>query len=123
MVTLQEEIRSLEERLLSPAVRGSADELSTLLADDFLEFGKSGRSFGKQSVIESLTRGESTVTYSLEDFAVRELCIGVALATYHFSALANSGELIRASLRSSIWVFRDSRWQMLFHQGTPVPQQ
>jgi hypothetical protein len=26
-----------------------------------------------------------------------------------------------ASLRSSLWVIRDGRWQMLFHQGTRVP--
>jgi catechol 2,3-dioxygenase-like lactoylglutathione lyase family enzyme len=25
------------------------------------------------------------------------------------------------SLRSSLWVMRDGRWQMLFHQGTTIP--
>jgi hypothetical protein len=34
-------IRQLEERLLRPEVRVSADQVGDLLADDFIEFGTS----------------------------------------------------------------------------------
>ena len=38
-------LRGLEERLFDPAVRRSAALVDELLADDFLEFGWSGRTF------------------------------------------------------------------------------
>jgi len=49
---------------------------------------------------------------SIDHFAVDELADGVVLATY----------LIRGEPsvnRSSIWVRRDGRWVIRFHQGTP----
>jgi hypothetical protein len=47
-------LRGLEEELLKPEVRRSADRLSHLLADEFVEFGSSGRIFDKRQIIESL---------------------------------------------------------------------
>ena len=44
--------RELEERLLQPDVRSSAEEIAKLLADEFIEFGSSGRVFNKHHVIE-----------------------------------------------------------------------
>ncbi len=40
---LDDEIRTLEKQLLTPAVRASREDLDRLLSDGFLEFGKSGR--------------------------------------------------------------------------------
>ncbi|WP_375472314.1 DUF4440 domain-containing protein [uncultured Nostoc sp.] len=47
-------LRELEERLLQPDVRKSAKDIMDLLADEFIEFGSSGRVFNKQQIIESL---------------------------------------------------------------------
>jgi hypothetical protein len=44
-------LRDLEERLLLPSVRASPDEVATLLADEFIEFGSTGRTYDKQQII------------------------------------------------------------------------
>ncbi|MEH2058780.1 MAG: nuclear transport factor 2 family protein [Nostoc sp.] len=46
--------REFEERLLQPNVRKSAKDIIDLLADEFIEFGSSGRVFDKQQIIKSL---------------------------------------------------------------------
>ena len=58
--------RELEERLLQPDVRSSAEEIAKLLADEFIEFGSSGRVFNKDHVIEAL-RDEQPEGLSLSE--------------------------------------------------------
>jgi hypothetical protein len=48
--------RELEERLMQPSVRGSPEQVAQLLADDFVEVGKSGRVYDKQQIMELLQR-------------------------------------------------------------------
>jgi hypothetical protein len=113
---LRDEIRRLEERLLDPRVRASRDELARLLAPEFVEFGSSGRVFDRDAVIAALA-GEPDVAFALSDLHVRELAAGVVLATYRVTAGRDAPQ---SSLRSSLWVRRAKRWQILFHQGTPT---
>lgn len=114
-----DQLHRLELKLLSSEVRGSAEELKKLLAEDFLEFGGSCRVFNRESMIDSLTRhGQMPPQVAVEDFAVRRLCDDVALVTYRLLGWSDSGEKVGESLRSSIWAFRQDRWQMIFHQGT-----
>jgi len=47
-------IRHLEEELLRPEIRRSADQVSRLLADEFIEFGSSGAIYDKCRIIEAL---------------------------------------------------------------------
>lgn len=109
-------LRQLEEKLLSPQFRSSARDLDRLIADEFVEFGASGRIYTKPIIIADLPH-ETPSERSLSDFTARPLSPGVALVTY--TALRRQpGEPDVRSLRSSIWVLRDGRWQMLFHQGT-----
>lgn len=119
--TTEDRIRALEESLLQPAVRRSAAELDALLADDFREFGSSGRAFGKREVVDLLA-DEAEHRFSLEDFQVRTLAPELVLATYRVvrTPVAPGGES-HYSLRSSIWKCESGRWQMAFHQGTPIP--
>jgi len=88
--------------------------LMSLIADDFVEFGRSGRIWDRDS-IRALLEGpvvESTSIDLVADrFEVAELLDGVALVTYR-SPRVN---------RSSIWLCREGRWQLRFHQGTAVP--
>jgi hypothetical protein len=114
-----ETIRGLEERLLRADLRRSAAQLEFLLADDFLEFGKSGRVWNKPSVIALLAAESGEFTYSLEDFRVALLAPTVALATYRISD-ATPGAAPQPALRSSVWVNRDGNWRLTFHQGTSV---
>jgi len=56
MSNLKNEINELEEKLLLPEVRYSKKQLYKLLADEFLEFGKSGRVYTKSQIIEALSK-------------------------------------------------------------------
>jgi len=114
---LTKHIRELEEQLLEPEVRSSPEKLALLLADDFLEIGSSGRTFDKKQIIDALT-DESEFDYSLQDFQVKQLSSDIALATYRIEIRQEAEP--RTSLRSSIWVHRQGRWQLMFHQGTPT---
>ena len=115
-MTVAEQLRTLEESLLTTAVRQNAEHVASLLADEFLEFGRSGRVYSKEDIIAFL-QAEGPVRLTMSDFACRTVAEGVALVTYRSARVSDDGEVI-AALRSSVWVFRAERWQIVFHQGT-----
>jgi hypothetical protein len=98
-------------------VRRSSDYVGTLLADEFIEFGSSGRVFDRQEIIDNL-QAEPQIRRSLVDFKTLPLAPGLVLATYHAVTHGGPGESPIYSLRSSIWKLIDDRWRMVFHQGT-----
>ncbi len=107
----------LEERLLQPNVRKSAQDVAELLADEFIEFGSSGRIFDKQQIIENL-QNEPLTQITITQFNTSVLAAGVILITYRaVKYSADSGEPVY-SLRSSIWKLIDDEWKIVFHQGT-----
>jgi hypothetical protein len=108
---LQQHLHSLEERLLHPDRESNRKDLLPLLASDFKEFCASGRIFNLQQLTESLLTS-SPRPATMTRFYVSPLSPGAALATYHISTATSS------SNHSSIWVLRDNRWQLIFHQGT-----
>ncbi len=103
-----------EETLLTPHVRRSEAALAQLLAPEFLEFGSSGRVFDRPAIITTLRDETDPLSNAdVRDFRCVRLGPDAALVTYM---------LLRApaasSLRSSVWVLRQQRWVMVFHQGT-----
>ncbi|EUJ29506.1 DUF4440 domain-containing protein [Listeria cornellensis] len=110
--SLKTALQQLEEQLLKPEIRSSREALQCILAEDFFEFGSSGRVLYKNESISEDGIGE--VEMALSDFEIRELAENVVLATYRIFNAAQKQE----SLRSSIWKFNDARWQLVFHQGT-----
>ncbi len=85
--------------------------MEALLAEDFCEVGRSGRVYTRSQILEELA-AEPERAIRLENFAVVALGEAAALATYrtvHGDAQA---------YRSSVWVWREGRWQMRYHQGT-----
>ncbi|MDZ7953214.1 nuclear transport factor 2 family protein [Nostoc sp. DedQUE09] len=113
--------RELEERLLQPDVRKSAKDIMDLLADEFIEFGSSGRVFNKQQIIESL-QNESIQPLTqrlITEFKTLVLATGVVLVTYRIVRNISGKQPVH-SLRSSIWKLNNDQWKMIFHQGTLV---
>ena len=111
-------IRGLEESLLDAAVRRDGDRLRKLLAEDFLEFGSSGRVWTRRSIIDLLATEMNFFPPAIEEFRCSFLTDNVALVTYRtVRADAKSGEQL-VSLRSSVWTRQDGEWRMRFHQGT-----
>ncbi|HEX2984032.1 MAG TPA: DUF4440 domain-containing protein [Ignavibacteriales bacterium] len=108
-----------EKLLLEQSVRKSSLQIESMLADDFIEIGSSGRSYNKIQIIEALQEESSAITYKIENFRIRALTEGVVLATYTAFRIAGH-ERAESSLRSSIWQFVGGAWKMAFHQGTLI---
>lgn len=107
-----------ELSLLEPETRSSVESLSSLISDDFIEFGSSGLIYDKENVLEGLPQ-ERGVSFKANDFKVRELSESVVLNTFTLEKTLDSGEILM-SLRSSIWKNIDGSWQIVFHQGTRI---
>lgn len=114
--TLTAALHELEERLLNPAVRHERAAVSALLADDFVEYGASGRVFTKAEILDLLA-AESPQRIEMTEFVARLVAPDVALVTYRAARRSQSGQ-DAVSLRSSLWIHHGHRWQLLFHQGT-----
>ncbi|WP_442944115.1 DUF4440 domain-containing protein [Nostoc sp.] len=84
--------------------RKSAKDVMDLLADEFIEFGSSGRVFDKQQIINSLQNEpiEPLTQRSIMEFKTLVLATGVVLVTYRIVKHSGSGEYPVHSLRSSI---------------------
>jgi hypothetical protein len=104
----RDELLRLETALASRDPGGIDGDLMSLVADDFVEFGRSGRTWTRESIRESL-EGPKSQPVPIDRFEAVELAGGVVLVTYRTAD----------AKRSSIWVRRDGRWQIRFHQGTP----
>jgi hypothetical protein len=110
-------LRQLEEDLFRPEVRNNPEKTSAYLAEEFREFGSSGRIYTKAEILAELS-SESPRTITLDSFQCEALAPDVALVTYRSTRTIALGIPVHAN-RSSLWMFRQGRWQMLFHQGTP----
>ena len=108
----------LEQQLLEPSTRRDPTALTSLLAEDFREFGSSGRIYTRQQIIDALSAA-SPHTILLNDPLCQQLAEDIALLTYR-STRTIALKAATHALRSSLWVYRDNRWQMIFHQGTPI---
>ncbi|CAM4049361.1 DUF4440 domain-containing protein [Mesobacillus zeae] len=109
---LKDHIKQLEENLLNPEIRSSRTQLKKLLADDFFEFGSSGKVLYKDEDIAD--DGIGIVKMKLSHFEIHLLSDDIVLATYRiFNEISN-----QHSLRSSIWKLNEGVWKLVFHQGT-----
>jgi hypothetical protein len=97
------EVLRLESLLLEPEVRRDRSQMEELLADDFVEFGASGRIWSREAIIAELDSG-SYAPPMVENFECRILCPEVLLVTYR-TLRASSSENGKTDevLRSSIW--------------------
>ena len=104
----------MEKKLLAVGQDCDRDCIESLLAKDFREFGASGKVWDRASMLRELTR-ISARRHRISE--VRCMPLADDKALLHYRTVVNG----RESLRSSLWVLREERWQMLFHQGTLVP--
>jgi hypothetical protein len=110
---LRSELLRLETALARrdpSGIDGGMSGLLALIPDDFLEFGASGRTWDAASIRATL-QSEPPREIALEDFAITQLADDVVLATHH-------SRDPRHAKRSSLWIRRDGRWILRFHQAT-----
>jgi hypothetical protein len=108
-----------EQELLDPAVRRDRNRVHELLAEDFREFGASGRMWTRNEIVELLER-EDFQRPAIEDFRCIPIAASAALVTYRAVRIDTATGKSAATLRSSIWTNQEGVWRMRFHQGTPV---
>ena len=118
MAEFTEELRELEESLWQPLTRFDRAYMESVLAENFVEFGRSGRVCSRAEILD-LPVGDFVARLPLPGFAVRMITNDVAVVTYR-SEFHLVGETMAAN-RMSLWR-RDGilGWQLEFHQGTPV---
>jgi len=108
---LQDHLYSLEERLFHPEREADRSALSSLFALEYREFCTSGRVLNRQQILDVLSTAHARPA-TIHHFYVIPLSDTSALATYRATTPSE------VSHRSSLWVLRDDRWQLIFHQGT-----
>ncbi|MDQ3681221.1 MAG: DUF4440 domain-containing protein [Actinomycetota bacterium] len=103
-----------ELRLLEPSVRSNRAEVMSLLHDDFIEFGASGRVLDAAGIATTLEQEAGDEAVNATDLRPLHLATDVILLTYRIDHHDH------ASLRSSIWLRSDGSWRIRFHQGTTM---
>ena len=88
------------------------DEIELVIAGDFFEFGRSGRRWTRSEIVEMLARGDEQ-DLEIDGFEVHPQSPDIVLVTYR-----TRGE--GGAWRSSLWARHHGRWQIVFHQGTPI---
>jgi hypothetical protein len=110
-------LRACEEALLDPTVRRDRAQVAELLAEDFLEFGSSGKVWTREHILH-LLQSEEYNRPVMEDFQCALIADTVALVTYKTVRTdPRTGEKA-ATLRSSLWINESGTWRLRFHQGT-----
>lgn len=89
-----------------------------LLADDFEEFGASGRRWDRAAVLAMLERAPTT-DVTIGAFKTTPLGEHVILVTFRTESRSPS-IAARHAWRSSLWIHRHGRWRLRFHQATPT---
>ena len=114
-----ETIKSLEEALHRAETRGSKEQLETLLAEGFVEFGSSGTVYDRTTIVDLLAKECAADRGDLGamDYTLRSISHDAVLLTYKTVRSLKDGSK-QSVLRSSIWKYDGLKWQMLFHQGT-----
>jgi hypothetical protein len=109
------ELHRLEEELWQEATRFNLHYMEQILADDFFEFGRSGRIHQRQDIL-NMPAGPIEAVLPLPDFHIRLLDSDTAHVTYK-SAVTHNG-ITEYANRSSIWSRTIDGWKLRFHQGT-----
>lgn len=111
-----ETLRGMEDDLWREETRFEIPYMERLLAEDFIEIGRSGRIYDRATILAA-PRQAIDVVLPLPNFRVRVLSDAVVQITYDSCVTSDNGPLY--AHRSSIWTREAGGWKLRFHQGTP----
>jgi hypothetical protein len=113
-----DELTKLEKAMWVEATRYDSAFQSRRFADDFFEFGRSGRVYSRgQAVLPETARQSINARLPLEGLSFRRLDTNTVQVTYN-SQVEYDG-VVEHARRSSLWTLTERGWVMRFHQGTP----
>ncbi|MDT9000691.1 DUF4440 domain-containing protein [Paucibacter sp. APW11] len=110
---MQYTLFALEQELALVGFHPGRARLDTLIADDFVEHGASGRIWTKPELLDTMSKWP-VACRQVEDFSAQPVAEDLALVRYRCERLG------RHSLRASLWRRGPRGWQIIFHQGTPL---
>ena len=117
----RDELRVLEESLWRDETRFDDELMGKLFAEDFCEFGRSGRRYSRQEMLLGQNGAtEIHATLPLRDFCARYLSEDIVQVSY--VSEVRYGARTELANRSSIWSRHKNGWTLRFHQGTPTTQ-
>ncbi len=108
-------LRPLELTLWHPETRFDPILMDQTFAPDFHEFGRSGRRYTRAELLHAEAH---PFTATLHNFIATALSATIALTTYQSELHTPEGT--EWANRASIWDNSTGRWQLRFHQGTPL---
>ncbi len=112
----QDKLKELEQSLWIAKTRFDKKYMEKILASDFFEFGRSGKTYTRAQTLSTATE-KINAKIPLKDFKVHQITNNVFLVTYisevHYKEL-------EVANRSSIWLKTPTGWQLKFHQGTAI---
>ncbi len=111
--------RSLSKALLA----GDIDALDASIAEDYRSVGIDGQITGKsESIAWAKTDARKSVEVELSELSVKPLgtvAIVYGISTWYQKS-AEGRELIGRYRYTDTYAFRDSRWELVASQGTPM---
>jgi RNA polymerase sigma factor (sigma-70 family) len=118
-------ILAAEASFWEAAMKGDAEAMKKIYADDFTAFSERGRS-DKAACVEA-TKLYHSVNPKFRNVEIVRLNKGAAIITYRVDvdAATRDGAVvvrIRDSRMSNSWALRDGRWVMVFSQMTQMPK-
>ena len=115
------QIQLLEETLLNPAIKDDPELVDQLVADDFVEIDDSGKQSTKSHAVLWLENPQPHIQWLVTKFRIRELADGLVMANYIAIKSDTLKGSSKSSARSSIWRRVEGSWELIFHQGTNLP--
>ncbi len=115
-----EQLRRLEESLWQAETRFDDIWMNEVLADDFFEYGRSGRIYSRDDSL-AVPAQEIRIVLPLSSFEVRLIHPDIAQVTYISDVEYRTGREL--ANRSSIWSRTADGWELRFHQGTPFSRE
>ena len=106
-----------ELELLEPACRADPGRVAALLADDFVEIGRSGRVWSRDDVVSALADAPGMDGITIGPMQAQQ--IGAGLVVVRYTTHHDGGPGIVH--RSGWWRQTTSGWRCWFHQATVVP--
>ncbi|AHF06011.1 DUF4440 domain-containing protein [Desulfitobacterium metallireducens] len=123
MDEITKHILQLENILLTSEIRRSPQKIAELLVSDFTEITASGVEYHyKNGDVFQAQDDNSNFDWEIVDFMVRELSTDCILVMYKLVKHRELDESKKNSFRSSVWKHYESKWKIVFHQGTPTSQ-
>lgn len=112
-------IRDLELSLFNIDMQKSADEISTLFADDFTEFNNFGKIYYKPDAIDRHLSDTEKGDFKITNYSLKILSSTIIQTTFKKINVNDNTDI--SYICSSMWRKSDiGEWQMFFHQITNI---